>query len=103
MPTDPDHRLAPGQIRVQVRAAGLNFHDVVVALGAIADDGLGGEAAGVVIDTAPDVTTVHPGDAVMGLFPHNAFAPTAITDHTWSSPSRRGGRIPRPRRFRWRF
>ena len=79
--TDPASVLAPGQIRVQVRAAGLNFRDVVVALGVIADDGLGGEAAGVILDTAPDVTAFRPGDAVMGLFPHNAFAPTAITDH----------------------
>ena len=80
VPTNPPNTLAEGQIRVQVRAAGLNFHDVVVALGVISDEGLGGEAAGVVIDTAPDVTRVRPGDAVMGLFPHNAFAPTAITD-----------------------
>ena len=80
VPADPPSTLAPGQIRVQVRAAGLNFHDVVVALGVISDEGLGGEAAGIVIDTAPDVTSVRPGDAVMGLFPHNAFAPTAITD-----------------------
>ena len=69
LPTDPPTTLAPGQIRIQVRAAGLNFHDVVVALGAIADEGLGGEAAGVVIETAPDVTSLRPGDAVMGLFP----------------------------------
>ncbi|MCV7092216.1 SpnB-like Rossmann fold domain-containing protein, partial [Mycobacterium interjectum] len=39
--TDAPDTLAPGQIRVQVRAAGLNFRDVVVALGAIADDGMG--------------------------------------------------------------
>ncbi len=83
LPTNPPTTLAPGQIRVQVRAAGLNFHDVVVALGAIGDEGLGGEAAGVVLDTGPEVTSVRPGDAVMGLFPNNAFAPTAITDeHT---------------------
>ena len=80
LPTDPPTELAPGQVRIQVRAAGLNFHDVVVALGAIADEGLGAEAAGVVIDTAPDVTSLSPGDAVMGLFPSNAFAPTACTD-----------------------
>ena len=80
VPADPPTTLAPGQIRIQVRAAGLNFRDVVVALGVIGDEGLGGEAAGVVIDTAPDVTSWRPGDAVMGLFPHNAFAPTAITD-----------------------
>ena len=86
MPTDPQHALGPGQIRIQVRAAGLNFRDVVVALGAIADEGLGGEAAGVIIDTAADVTSLRPGDAVMGLFPHNAFAPTAITDQRMVVP-----------------
>ena len=80
VPVEPATVLAPGQVRVQVRAAGLNFRDVVVALGAIADEGLGGEAAGVVIEVAPDVTGLRPGDAVMGLFAGNAFAPTAITD-----------------------
>ncbi len=83
LPTGAPNVLAPKQIRVQIRAAGLNFHDVVVALGAIGDEGLGGEAAGVVLDVGVEVTTVRPGDAVMGLFPNNAFAPTAITDeHT---------------------
>ncbi len=72
--------LGAGQIRVQIRAAGLNFHDVVVAVGAVADEGLGGEAAGVVIETAADVTAFGVGDAVMGLFPNNGFAPTAVTD-----------------------
>ncbi|CPR08054.1 Fatty acyl-AMP ligase FadD28 and polyketide synthase [Mycobacterium bohemicum DSM 44277] len=79
LPVDPPNTLAPGQIRVQVRAAGLNFRDVVVALGAIADEGMGSEAAGVVLDAGPG-TSLRPGDAVMGLFPHNAFAPTATTD-----------------------
>ncbi|OSC34959.1 hypothetical protein B8W66_23505, partial [Mycobacterium decipiens] len=81
LPTQPHTVLGPGQIRVAVRAAGLNFRDVVVALGAIAEEGLGGEAAGIIIDTGPDVTTLRRGDAVMGLFPNNAFAATAVTDH----------------------
>jgi acyl transferase domain-containing protein/acyl-CoA synthetase (AMP-forming)/AMP-acid ligase II/NADPH:quinone reductase-like Zn-dependent oxidoreductase/acyl carrier protein len=85
LPTDPPTTLAPGQIRVQVRAAGLNFRDVVVALGAIADEGLGSEGAGVIVD-APSGTSLRPGDAVMGLFPHNAFAPTAITDERMVVP-----------------
>ena len=46
LPTNLPTVLGPGQVRVAVRAAGLNFHDVVVALGAISDQGLGGEAAG---------------------------------------------------------
>ena len=79
MPISLPETSAPGQLRVQVRAAGLNFHDVVVALGAITDEGLGAEAAGVVVDAGPG-TSLRPGDAVMGLFPHNAFAPTAIVD-----------------------
>ena len=92
--TDPTTPLGPGQIRVHVRAAGLNFHDVVVALGAIADEGLGGEAAGVVVETAPDVASLSPGDAVMGLFPNNAFAPTAITDHQMVVPVPPGWSFP---------
>ena len=39
-----------------------------------------GKPPGIVIETAADVTSVCPGDAVMGLFPANAFAPTAVTD-----------------------
>ncbi|OBA77191.1 fatty acyl-AMP ligase [Mycobacterium sp. 1554424.7] len=85
LPTDPPNTLAPGEIRVQVRAAGLNFRDVVVALGAIADDGMGSEGAGVVVDAGPGAS-LRPGDAVMGLFPHNAFAPTAITDERMVVP-----------------
>ncbi|ORW27356.1 fatty acyl-AMP ligase [Mycobacterium paraense] len=85
LPSDPPNTLAPGQIRVQVRAAGLNFRDVVVALGAIADDGLGSEAAGVVLEAGPG-TSLRRGDAVMGLFPHNAFAPTAIADERMVVP-----------------
>ena len=67
---------------MDIRAAGLNFHDVVVALGAIDDEGLGGEAAGIVLEAAADVTSVAVGDAVMGLFPNNAFAPAAVTEES---------------------
>ncbi|ORA03767.1 hypothetical protein BST12_29640, partial [Mycobacterium angelicum] len=85
VPTEPIE-LAAGQIRVAIRAAGLNFHDVVVAVGAISDVGMGAEAAGVVLEVAPDVHTLQPGDAVMGLFPNNAFAPTAVTDYRMVMP-----------------
>ena len=43
--------LAPGQVRVAVRAAGVNFRDVLMALGMIPGRGaLGGEGAGVVLE-----------------------------------------------------
>ena len=73
--------LADGQVRIAVRAAGLNFRDVAVALGMVPNDTrpLGGEGAGVVVETGPGVTRVAVGDRVMGLF-HAAFAPVAVAD-----------------------
>ncbi|MBS2967055.1 SDR family NAD(P)-dependent oxidoreductase, partial [Actinocrinis puniceicyclus] len=71
--------LEPGQVRVSLRAAGVNFRDVVVTLGLVQDvRSIGGEGAGIVVETAPDVTDLHPGDRVMGLF--SGTGPTAITD-----------------------
>ncbi|MCX4902864.1 type I polyketide synthase [Streptomyces sp. NBC_00878] len=78
--------LAPGMVRVDVRAAGVNFRDVVVALGMVpALRGLGGELAGVVREVGPDVPGLKPGDRVLGLAPR-AFGPVAVTDHRWLAP-----------------
>ncbi|XVV05206.1 SDR family NAD(P)-dependent oxidoreductase [Actinosynnema sp. CA-248983] len=80
LPADDPRPLGPGQVRIAMRAAGLNFRDVLIALDMYPGDGvMGGEGAGVVVETAPDVTTVKPGDHVMGLF-HDAFAPEVVTD-----------------------
>ena len=74
--------LAAGQVRVAVRAAGLNFHDVVMALDLMADDGKtpAGEGAGVVLDTGPGVTGLAAGDRVMGLMAGGA-GPATVADH----------------------
>ncbi|WP_086821074.1 type I polyketide synthase [Allokutzneria sp. NRRL B-24872] len=73
--------LAEGQIRVAVRAAGLNFRDVLIALGSYPGAAeLGSEAAGVVVETGPGVHGLAPGDRVFGLF-SGAFGPTVVTDH----------------------
>uniref|UniRef100_UPI0011B0BD41 type I polyketide synthase n=1 Tax=Amycolatopsis sp. CA-128772 TaxID=2073159 RepID=UPI0011B0BD41 len=73
--------LGEGQVRVAVRAAGVNFRDVLIALGMYPDPAavLGSEAAGVVTEVAPDVRGLAVGDHVFGLFT-GAFAPTAVTD-----------------------
>ncbi|HEV2639013.1 MAG TPA: SDR family NAD(P)-dependent oxidoreductase [Actinocrinis sp.] len=69
-----------GHVRVAVRAAGLNFRDVMIALGVYPGDAaLGSEGAGVVLETAPDVTDLAPGDRVMGLM-MGAFGPVAVAD-----------------------
>ncbi|WP_406277458.1 SDR family NAD(P)-dependent oxidoreductase [Nocardia sp. NBC_00881] len=61
--------LAAGQVRVSVRAVGLNFRDVLIALGTYPDANgrIGGEGAGIVVEVAPDVTEFAPGDRVFGL------------------------------------
>ncbi|GHF08241.1 polyketide synthase [Streptomyces fumanus] len=72
--------LAAGQVRVEVRAAGLNFLDVLVALGMNKVDAtLGNEGAGIVTETGPGVTALAVGDRVMGLFP-DAVGPVAVAD-----------------------
>ena len=78
---DAQAPLAEGQVRVAVRAAGLNFHDVLDSLGMLPrDDGpLGGEGAGIVTETGPGVHKFAVGDRVMGVFPA-AFGPVAIAD-----------------------
>ncbi|MGB8945935.1 MAG: SDR family NAD(P)-dependent oxidoreductase, partial [Streptomyces sp.] len=72
--------LEPGQVRIGVRAAGLNFRDVMMALGMYPGElSIGSEGAGVVLETGPDVTGLRPGDRVMGLFAE-AMGPVAIAD-----------------------
>ncbi|GAA2962078.1 type I polyketide synthase [Actinokineospora diospyrosa] len=72
--------LAPGEVRVAVRAAGLNFRDVLNALGMYPGEvAIGGEAAGVVTEVGSAVTGHKVGDRVLGLF-SAAFAPSAVTD-----------------------
>ncbi len=64
----PRVELAAGHVRVAVAAVGVNFRDVLVALGMYPGGGkLGVEGAGVVVEVGPSVTGVAVGDAVMGL------------------------------------
>ncbi|WP_176308738.1 alcohol dehydrogenase catalytic domain-containing protein, partial [Micromonospora sp. NBS 11-29] len=62
--------LGAGEVRVAVRAAGVNFRDVLIALGMYPDSSavMGSEGAGVVVEVGPDVSGLTPGDRVFGLF-----------------------------------
>nr|WP_018680913.1 type I polyketide synthase [Actinokineospora enzanensis] len=75
--------LEPGQVRIEVRAAGINFRDVLNTLGMYPGaEGLllGTEAAGVVVETGPGVTGLAEGDRVMGLVESGAFGSRAVAD-----------------------
>ncbi|WP_140158171.1 SDR family NAD(P)-dependent oxidoreductase, partial [Micromonospora sp. NBS 11-29] len=70
-----------GHVAVEMRASGLNFRDVVLALGMVpGQEVLGSEGAGVVREVGPGVTGLAPGDRVMGIFA-GSFATVAVTDH----------------------
>ncbi|MFJ2264751.1 KR domain-containing protein, partial [Streptomyces sp. NPDC087844] len=74
--------LGVGEVRVGVRAAGVNFRDVLIALGVYPGaEGLfgGSEGAGVVLGVGSGVVGVVPGDRVMGLF-EGAFGSVAVAD-----------------------
>ncbi|WP_052685567.1 type I polyketide synthase [Lentzea aerocolonigenes] len=57
------------QVRIAIRAAGLNFRDVLNALGMYPGEAgsFGAEAAGVVTELGPDCTELSVGDPVFGL------------------------------------
>jgi acyl transferase domain-containing protein/NADPH:quinone reductase-like Zn-dependent oxidoreductase/NAD(P)-dependent dehydrogenase (short-subunit alcohol dehydrogenase family)/acyl carrier protein len=72
--------LGPDEIRVAVRAAGLNFRDVLIALGHYpGEDPIGSEGAGLVLEVGDGVSDLALGDRVMGLM-GDAFGPVAVTD-----------------------
>ncbi|MFC7532066.1 SDR family NAD(P)-dependent oxidoreductase, partial [Actinoplanes sp. GCM10030250] len=75
-----ERQLTGHEVRIGVRAAGLNFRDVILALGLVPLDGDPGlEGAGVVLETGPEVTGLVPGDTVLGMIP-GAFGPVAVAD-----------------------
>lgn len=56
--------LKDGEVEIEVKAASLNFRDVMIGLGQVPGDGLGLEGSGVVIRAGPG-TKLQPGDRVM--------------------------------------
>ncbi|RKT55372.1 acyl transferase domain-containing protein [Saccharothrix australiensis] len=81
----PDRPPSAGQVRVEVRAAGVNFRDALMALGVYPGEPvLGSEAAGVVVDVGEGVR-LRPGDRVFGVFPRS-FGTIAVTDARMVAP-----------------
>ncbi|QJU57632.1 polyketide synthase [Sphingomonas sp. AP4-R1] len=76
---------AANEVAIEVKAAGLNFRDVMWSMGLLPDEALldgfagptlGLECAGIVTAVGEGVTTFAPGDRVM------AFAPASLSTHT---------------------
>jgi NADPH2:quinone reductase len=79
----PSRRLQPGEVRIAVKAAGINFPDALVVQGKYQLKPPlpfvpGSEFAGIVIETSPDVVRIKPGNRVFGLTSFGAFAEELI-------------------------
>jgi NADPH2:quinone reductase len=88
-------QLAPGQVRVAVRAAGINFPDILMAAGEYQLKPElpfvpGVEAAGDVSEVAADVTGVAVGDRVIVKLRHGGYADEVVVSTTQLSPMPEG-------------
>ncbi len=78
--------LPPGTVRVAVRATGVNFRDVLMALGMVpGQTRMGTEVAGEVLEVGEGVLAPAPGDRVMALVT-GGFGATAVTDARLAVP-----------------
>lgn len=80
----PAPTVGPGQVRIRVRAAAVNFPDVLLVANQYQVSVpppfvLGSEFAGDVVEVAGDVTGVAVGDRVFGTAPVGAFAEEAVS------------------------
>ena len=78
----------PGEVEIRIRAAGLNFRDVLWAMGMLPEEAvekgfsgptIGMECAGEIVRVGPDVTNLAPGDRVI------AFASSCFASHVTTS------------------
>ena len=81
----PAPPMVDGGVRLRVHAAGINFADTLMTRGEYQvrppfpfSPGL--EAAGEVLEVAPGVTRVKPGDRVMATLHYGGYASEAVTD-----------------------
>ncbi|MFW5905040.1 MAG: alcohol dehydrogenase catalytic domain-containing protein, partial [bacterium] len=87
----PAPELGPGQIRVGVAAAGVNFPDLLIIRGLYQDQpplpfAPGMEVAGTVREVADDVTGFAPGDLVTGFVGHGGYAEEVVAPAARFSP-----------------
>ncbi|MFF1700187.1 beta-ketoacyl synthase N-terminal-like domain-containing protein, partial [Streptomyces sp. NPDC058257] len=80
LPDTEETVLGAGEVLVEVRAAGVNFRDPLIALGVYPGEAtMGTEGAGVVVEVGSDVTDLALGDQVFGLL-EGGFGPLAVAD-----------------------
>jgi acyl transferase domain-containing protein/NADPH:quinone reductase-like Zn-dependent oxidoreductase/acyl carrier protein len=82
VPCSAPEPLVGAQVRIRVLAAGLNFRDVLNALGMYPGEAgaLGAEAVGVVAEVGPQVRSLSVGERVMGIVPGGLASEATVPD-----------------------
>ncbi|RMF16459.1 MAG: NAD(P)H-quinone oxidoreductase [Alphaproteobacteria bacterium] len=85
----------PGEVLIQVTAAGVNRPDVFQRLGMYppppgASDLPGLEVAGTVVETGPETRRFHPGDKVVALLAGGGYAEYALAPEATTLPAPKG-------------
>lgn len=88
----PEPQPGPDEVRVDIKAAGLNFPDVLIIQGKYQFQPElpfvpGGECAGVVSAVGENVTRYAPGERVVGMLGHGCFCDAAVLPQTALSPA----------------
>ena len=76
--------LLDDEVEIEIKASGLNFRDILITLGQVTGDYLGGECAGLVMK-AGSSARVRPGDRVYG-FVEGSFATVGRCKSSWICP-----------------
>ena len=79
----PDPQPADGQLRIRVKASGINFADILARIGLYPDAPkpplvVGYEVAGIVDAVGPGVTSAHEGDRVVALTRFGGYADRVV-------------------------
>ena len=89
----PEPMLTDGAVRIEVRAAGCNFYDILICQGKYQVKppfpfSPGGEVAGVVLDVASDVPHLKPGDRVCANPWNGGYAEQVVVpaESVWKIP-----------------
>lgn len=83
----PEPALGPGQVRIRMRAAGVNFADCVLVRGQYQEKpelpfAPGLEGAGEIMEVGDGVSDFKPGDRVMAVVSAGAYAEQAVCEAT---------------------
>ncbi|WP_300453385.1 NADPH:quinone oxidoreductase family protein [Accumulibacter sp.] len=82
----PEPRPGPGQVRLRVRACGVNFADGLIIRGQYQNQlqppfSPGFEVSGEVLELGADVQGIAIGDRVIAITPHGGYAEQVVVEH----------------------